>query len=109
MEEWEFVTVTRSSTSSTGLDCRRGHSDVGGDVVGRQGRCVEGVIAEEKVVVLKTCALGWIKETVLIRVLAQEMAAARLDSFEVCGLWVAGSMVLSSFSGRKLEAVIVVS
>ncbi|KAK8507678.1 hypothetical protein V6N12_067011 [Hibiscus sabdariffa] len=61
----------------------------------RQGRRVEGVIAEEKVAVMETCAVGWVKEVVSIRVLAKEIATAGLDGFEV--MWVVGSMVLLAF------------
>ncbi|KAK8490491.1 hypothetical protein V6N12_053001 [Hibiscus sabdariffa] len=52
---------------------------------GGKGRRVEGVIAEEKVAVLETCAQGWVKEAVSIRVLAKKMATAGLDGFEVIG------------------------
>ncbi|KAK9046484.1 hypothetical protein V6N11_052371 [Hibiscus sabdariffa] len=60
-----------------------------------QSRRVDGVIDEKKLSVLETCALGWVKEVVSMRVLAKEMAAAGLYGFEI--MWVAGSMVLLAF------------
>ncbi|KAK9045676.1 hypothetical protein V6N11_051585 [Hibiscus sabdariffa] len=63
--------------------------------VGGQSRRVDGVIDEEKLSVLETCALGWVKEVISIRVLVKEMVATGLDGFEI--MWVAGSMVLLAF------------
>ncbi|KAK8997089.1 hypothetical protein V6N11_020578 [Hibiscus sabdariffa] len=56
---------------------------------------MDGVIDEKKLSVLETCALGWVKEAVSMRVLAKEMTAAGLDGFEI--MWVVGSMVLLAF------------
>ncbi|KAK8561059.1 hypothetical protein V6N12_048135 [Hibiscus sabdariffa] len=58
-------------------------------------RSVEGIVDSEKLSVLETCAIGWVKETISIRVLAQELATAGLDGFEL--MWVAGLMVLLLF------------
>ncbi|KAK8600241.1 hypothetical protein V6N12_050097 [Hibiscus sabdariffa] len=44
---------------------------------------------------IETCAVGWVKEAITIRVLAQEMVVAGLDGFEL--MWVPGLMVLLSF------------
>ncbi|KAK9026766.1 hypothetical protein V6N11_039600 [Hibiscus sabdariffa] len=71
-----------------------------GPLVGQSQR-VDGVIDEEKLSVLETCALGWVKEAVSIRVLAKEMATAGLDGFEI--MWVAGSMVLLAFPDVNLR------
>ncbi|KAK8525409.1 hypothetical protein V6N12_014101 [Hibiscus sabdariffa] len=43
-----------------------------------QSRRVDGVIDVEKLSVLETCALGWVKEAVSMRVLTKEMDATRL-------------------------------
>ncbi|KAK8491334.1 hypothetical protein V6N11_014413 [Hibiscus sabdariffa] len=61
---------------------------------GGKGRRVEGVIAEEKVAVLETCAQGWVKEAVSIRVLAKKMATAGLDGFEVIRFYRPGLVAL---------------
>ncbi|KAK8596577.1 hypothetical protein V6N12_065061 [Hibiscus sabdariffa] len=66
-----------------------------------QSQRMDGVIDEEKLSVLETCALGWVKEAVSIRVLAKEMAATGLDGFEI--MWVAGSMVLLAFLDANLR------
>ncbi|KAK8992037.1 hypothetical protein V6N11_044929 [Hibiscus sabdariffa] len=63
--------------------------------LGCQSRRVDRVIDEEKLSVLETYALGWVKETVSMRVLSKETAVAGLDGFEI--MWVAGSMVLLAF------------
>ncbi|KAL4351562.1 hypothetical protein GQ457_06G013110 [Hibiscus cannabinus] len=63
--------------------------------LGGQSRRVDGVIDEEKLSMLETCALGLVKEAVSMKVLAKEMAAAGLDGFEI--MWVAGSIVLLAF------------
>ncbi|KAK8510101.1 hypothetical protein V6N12_007978 [Hibiscus sabdariffa] len=73
-----------------------GYNFTGKGAVGGQSRRVDGVIDKEKLSVLETCTLGWVKEAVLMRVLAKEMAVAGLDGFEI--MWVAGSMVLLAFS-----------
>ncbi|KAK9032658.1 hypothetical protein V6N11_056916 [Hibiscus sabdariffa] len=39
-------------------------------------RSVEGVVDDEKLVILHTCAIGWVKKVVSISVLAREMAKA---------------------------------
>ncbi|KAK8516321.1 hypothetical protein V6N12_068929 [Hibiscus sabdariffa] len=67
----------------------------------RQCRSVVGVVDEAKLSVLETCALGWVKEGVSIRVLAQEMSATGLDGFEV--MWAVGSMVLLAFPDGELR------
>ncbi|KAK8516146.1 hypothetical protein V6N12_013553 [Hibiscus sabdariffa] len=56
---------------------------------------VEGAVDDEKLVILHTCAIGWVMKAVSIRVLAQEMVEAGLEGFEL--QWVACSMVLLAF------------
>ncbi|KAK8519579.1 hypothetical protein V6N12_025612 [Hibiscus sabdariffa] len=58
-------------------------------------RTVKGVVNNEKLSVLSTCAIGWVKKAVSIKVLAHKMVDAGLDGFEL--MWVAGSMVLLAF------------
>ncbi|KAK8972988.1 hypothetical protein V6N11_028577 [Hibiscus sabdariffa] len=70
-------------------------------------RSVEGIVDDAKLAILQTCAIGWVKEAVPIRVLAQEMAAAGLQGFEL--VWVAGSMVLLYFSSMELRDGLLVS
>ncbi|KAK8979250.1 hypothetical protein V6N11_000402 [Hibiscus sabdariffa] len=53
-----------------------GYNFTGKGAVGGQSRRVDGVIDKEKLSVLETCTLGWVKEAVLMRVLAKEMAVA---------------------------------
>ncbi|KAK8508927.1 hypothetical protein V6N11_035528 [Hibiscus sabdariffa] len=61
------------------------------------GQCqgVEVVLDEEKMLVLETYALGWVKEVDSIRNLANEMVVAGFDGFKI--MWVVGSMVLLAF------------
>ncbi|KAK8998879.1 hypothetical protein V6N11_070060 [Hibiscus sabdariffa] len=75
--------VNPSSSPRQGRGGRQGHNFTGRGVVGGQRRRVDGVIDEEKLSVLETCALGWVKEAVSMKVLAKEMAAAGLDGFEI--------------------------
>ncbi|KAK8510041.1 hypothetical protein V6N12_035364 [Hibiscus sabdariffa] len=74
----------------------------GVDVEGAKVECgmgklcsVEGAIDDEKLVIMHTYAIGWVKKVVSIRVLAREMAEAGLEAFKL--EWVAGSMVLLAF------------
>ncbi|KAK9007009.1 hypothetical protein V6N11_019337 [Hibiscus sabdariffa] len=60
-----------------------------------QFRSMEGIVDSEKLSVLATCVISWVKEAILIRILAQEMAAAGIEGFEL--MWFMGSMVLLSF------------
>ncbi|KAL4383082.1 hypothetical protein GQ457_15G019720 [Hibiscus cannabinus] len=64
-------------------------------------RSVEGIVDDAKLAILQTCVIGWVKEATPIRVLVQEMATSGLQGFEL--VWVAGSMVLLSFSSVKLQ------
>ncbi|KAK9010492.1 hypothetical protein V6N11_036999 [Hibiscus sabdariffa] len=68
--------------------------------VERPRRSVEGVVDDEKFSVLQTCAIGWVKETWPIKVLAQEMATVGLQGFEL--VWIVRSMLLLSFSVVEL-------
>ncbi|KAK8538848.1 hypothetical protein V6N12_034555 [Hibiscus sabdariffa] len=62
--------------------------------LGGQSQHVDGLIDEENMSVLETCALGWVKEAVSMRVLAKEMAAAGLDGFEIMMSYRHGLVVL---------------
>ncbi|KAK9004446.1 hypothetical protein V6N11_002246 [Hibiscus sabdariffa] len=64
-------------------------------------RSVEGIVDDEKLSVLQTCAIRWVKEDGPIRVLAQEMEALGLQGFEL--VWIAGSMVLLLFSSAEVR------
>ncbi|KAK9020582.1 hypothetical protein V6N11_010602 [Hibiscus sabdariffa] len=68
---------------------------------------VEGIVDDAKLVILHTCAIGWVKEATPIRVLAHELAVAGLQGFEL--VWVVGSMVLLSFSSVELRDVLLES
>ncbi|KAK8556504.1 hypothetical protein V6N12_002903 [Hibiscus sabdariffa] len=70
------------------------------DGVERSLRSVVGIMDDEKMSVLETCVIGWVKETTSIRVLAQEMAVGGLQGFKL--MWIVGSMVLLSFSNVEL-------
>ncbi|KAK9044590.1 hypothetical protein V6N11_058488 [Hibiscus sabdariffa] len=66
-----------------------------------------GVVDSGKMSILSTCAIGWVKKVVSIRALAQEMAEARLEGFEL--MWVTGSMVLLAFPDAETCGRLVLS
>ncbi|KAK9042118.1 hypothetical protein V6N11_017197 [Hibiscus sabdariffa] len=95
MEKGEFTKVTDPPSHFSAPIFDRETTLRAEGPLGGQSRHVDGVIDEEKPSVLETCALGWVKEAVSMKVLAKEMAAAGLDGFEI--MWVVGSMVLLAF------------
>ncbi|KAK8557910.1 hypothetical protein V6N12_010133 [Hibiscus sabdariffa] len=64
-------------------------------------RSVEGIVDDAKLSVLQNCAIGWVKEAIPIRVLAQELAVAGLQGFEL--VWIAGSMNIAGLWGSYLR------